>query len=213
MNLAACRALVRGPETGVWYRAVRPRHWQTALQTEQTQEHASRYNEGSTAIRSFEVLYLAENHEVALFEVEALLGSPYGDGNGILLPNPRHSWLILNVRVRLQRVADLTRVSQQTLLSTSAQELTGDWQGYQRRQPHDSVREPVGTAPTQVLGQALFGIRGLEGFRTLSARRPARMILVVFPEKLLQGSAIEFSDDVGNTHRIEPRRKRRRRST
>jgi hypothetical protein len=211
MNLAACRVLIRAPETGVWYRAVRTKHWQTALQTEQSARHPSRYNEGPTAIRPFEVLYLAEDHEVALFEVEALLGSPFADGNGTLLPNPRHSWLILNVRIRLQQVASLARVSQQALIATTAQELTGDWRGYQRRQPHDSVPEPTGTAPTQELGQALFGVRGLEGFHTLSARRPSRMILVVFPEKLLSGSEIIFSDDGGNTHSIKPRTRRKRR--
>lgn len=211
MNLAACRELTRGPETGVWYRAVRTKHWKTALQTEQTKDHPGRFNEGPQAIRPFEVLYLAEDHQVALFEVEALLGSSFSLGNGIMLPNPRHSWLILNVRVRLRSVADLTRVSQQTLLGTTAQELTGDWRGYQQRQSHDSVHEPVGTAPTQALGQALFRVRGLEGFRTLSARRPSRMILVVFPEKLLQGTEIEFADDQGNTHRITPRPRRQRR--
>lgn len=213
MNLATCRSLTRGPETGVWYRAVRTMHWQTALQTEQSKNHASRYNEGATAIRPFDVLYLAENHEVALFEVEALLGSPFADGNGILLPNPRHTWVILNVQVRLQGVADLTRVSQQTVIGTTAQELTGDWRGYQRRQSHDTVSEPMGTAPTQTLGQALFGVRGLEGFRTISARRPARMILAVFPEKLRLGSEIIFADDAGNTHAIRPLPGKKRRSS
>jgi hypothetical protein len=158
------------------------------------------------------VLYLAEDHQVALFEVGALHGHPLPEGNGMLLPNPQQAWLLLNVRVVLQKVADLTRVSEQTLLSTTAQELTGDWRGYQKRQPHDSVNQPVGTAPTQALGQALFAVRGLEGFRTISARRPSRRILVVFPEKLLPGSEIEFADGMGHTHRIEPRPKRRRRS-
>jgi hypothetical protein len=212
MNLAACAALSRGPETGVWYRAIQPRFWQTALQTAQSKLIPSRYNEGASAIRPFEVLYLAEDHQVALLEVGAMFGPLFPPaGDGLLIPNPLQAWTILNVRVTLQRVADLTRVSEQTLISTTAQELTGDWDGYQRRMPTDSVNQPVGTAPTQALGQALFAIRGLEGFRTLSARRPARMILVVFPEKLLAGSEIEFSDGMGGTHQIRPRPKRRRR--
>ena len=38
---------------------------------------------------------MAEDHNVALFEVGALLGSPLPGSH--YLPNPRHTWLILNV--------------------------------------------------------------------------------------------------------------------
>jgi hypothetical protein len=41
--------------------------------------------------------------------------------------------MVLNVDVQLQAVADLTQESQQQLLETTAQELTGDWRGYQQR--------------------------------------------------------------------------------
>jgi hypothetical protein len=100
----------------------------------------------------------------------------------VVLPNPQQAWLILNVRVTLRQVADLTPVAAQTLLGMTAQELTGDWEGYQVRQPHDSVPQPVGIAPTQALGQALFAVPGLEGFRPVSARLPSRIALVVrFP--------------------------------
>jgi hypothetical protein len=43
------------------------------------------------------------------------------------------SFAVVSVKVVLQRVADLTLVSQQVLIETSAQELTGDWRGYQQR--------------------------------------------------------------------------------
>lgn len=205
MNLAACRALARGPENRVWYRAIQPKFWQTALQTEQTTRAPSRYNAGSLARRPFEVLYLAEDHQVALYEVGAMMGPCFPKPGRVVVPNPKHSWTILNVRVQLQRVADLTRVSVQKLLCTSAQELTGDWEGYQERTPEDTVSEPVGVAPTQALGGRLFAVPRLEGFRTISARLPGRMILVVFPQKLLKGSMVEFWDDLGKHHRLAPR--------
>jgi hypothetical protein len=80
---------------------------------------------------AFPILYLAEDHLVALFEVGALLGSPYPGGNYV--PNPRQSWVILNVQVTLEAVADLTDPAEQYRLGTTAQELTGDWRGYQLR--------------------------------------------------------------------------------
>jgi hypothetical protein len=137
---------------------------------------------------------------VALFEAEALLGSPTRPGG--VLPQPRLAWTILNVRVNLQRIADLTQVVAQNQLATTAQELTGDWEGYQLRGPRTSVSEPVGLAPTQELGAALFDMPDLEGFRTPSAKVPYAMNLVVFPQKLLPGSYVEFSHPTLGAHSI-----------
>jgi hypothetical protein len=212
MNLTACAALARSPETRVWYRAIEARFWPTALQTRHSQDLASRFNAGTRAVPPFEVLYLAEDHQVALYEARAVYGQPFPKTGAVILPNPQRAWLILNVRVTLQQVVDLTPVAAQTLLGTTVQELTGDWEGYQERQPHDSVPQPVGIAPTQALGQALFALPSLEGFHTISARLPSRMILVVFPQKLLPGSFLEFADGAGHTHRIEPAPKKRRHS-
>ena len=203
MNLSACSALNRGPETRVWYRAIQPQHWLTALSAVQSKVIPSRFNEGPTASPQFEILYLSENHTVALFEVEALFGSPWQLGGTI--PNPRQSWIIINVTVRLQDVADLTQVSQQNLLSTTAQELTGDWRGYQQRNSTMSISQPVGTAPTQELGAALFAVAGLEGFRTVSAKVPYCSNLVVFPQKLHRGSSVIFEHPAtGQRHPILP---------
>lgn len=129
---------------------------------------------------------------MALFEVQALLGSPTHPGG--IIPHPRQTWTVLNVDVQLQTVADLTQESQQQLLETTAQELTGDWRGYQQRSPATSVSQPVGVAPTQFLGAALFAVPGLEGFRTLSAKLPYYSNLVIFPQKLQPGSQVVFSD-------------------
>jgi hypothetical protein len=99
-----------------------------------------------------------------------------------VFPHPRQAWITVNVTVQLQAVADLTAVATHSLLETSAQELTGDWLGYQQRGPLTSVPQPVGLAPTQALGAALFAVPGLEGFRTFSARLPYHSTLIVFPE-------------------------------
>lgn len=198
MNLRGCLALSRSPETGIWYRAIQPQFWQTSLATAQTKVLPSRFNEGNFARPQFEVLYLAETQIVALFEVQAVLGVPTQPGG--VIANPRHPWTVINVQVHLQDVADLTQVSQQTLLATTAQELTGDWQGYQQRNALTSVSEPVGAAPTQSLGAALFAVSGLEGFVTLSAPLPYHKNLIVFPQKLRQGSRIEFHDSATGQH-------------
>jgi hypothetical protein len=142
----------------MWYRAIQPQFWQTSLATAQTKVLPSRFNEGSSARPQFEVLYLAETQMVSLFEVQALFGSPTQPGG--VIANPRRPWTVINVQVQLQEVADLTQVSQQTLLATTAQELTGDWYGYQQRSALTSVSQPVGTAPTQALGAALFAASG-----------------------------------------------------
>lgn len=161
---------------------------------------ATRFNAGPNAQPPFEVLYLAEDPQVALFEVGALLGPPAQPGG--VVAHPRRAWTLINVQVQLQMVADLTLVAQQQLVGTNAQELTGDWEGYHLRGPKTSVREPVGIAPTQELGAALNQVSGLEAFRTLSARVPYSMTLVVFPQKLQAGSSVEFSHPTLGTHTL-----------
>jgi hypothetical protein len=110
---------------------------------------------------------------------------------------------VLNVDVQLQTGADLTQESQQQLLETTAQELTGDWRGYQQRSPATSVSQPLGVASTQSLGAALFAVPGLEGFRTLSAKLPYYSNMVIFPQKLQPGSHVVFSDPAtGQRHEL-----------
>jgi hypothetical protein len=193
MNLGAVRSLPLRPVTGPWFRAIRPRHWPAALATGHTPTVSSRFNPGSPRRPSFEVLYLAADHTVALFEVGPLVGSALPGGP--YLPNPRGAWTIVTVEVHLARVADLTDPANVQLLQTSAQELTGDWQGYALRPDPTPVRAPHWTnVPTQRLGRALFKARGVEGFLTYSAKNPLRTNLVLFPTKLRAGSWVRFED-------------------
>jgi hypothetical protein len=184
MNLAAAAGLPTCSIKAVWYRAVDPRYLPTALHYSHTRLFASRYYEGPTAAVPFEIVYLAENPLVALFEVEALFGSPLIPGG--LIANPARSWLTINAQVQLTKVADLTDVSgSQMPLSTTAQELTGDWKGYRQRSASTSVSVPVGAAPTHELGAALYSSGLFEGFITISAKMPYQMVLGVFPARVV----------------------------
>ena len=79
--------------------------WATALTTQQTRVIPSRFTTGATSTPQFELLYLSENHLVALFEVEALLGSATYPGG--IIPHPRQAWTVLNVDIQLRAIADL----------------------------------------------------------------------------------------------------------
>jgi RES domain-containing protein len=181
-----------------WFRAVRP-HFVTrrnALATAHTKTIPGRYNEGTLAKPAFPVLYLAENHVVALFEVQALVGSPVVV-SGIYAHPGTKTWTVLRVDVKLQKVGDLTELNQQAIFDTNAQELTGDWRAYGYRNPRKtSVRLPSGfPAPTQELGTALRNVPDLEGFETVSATVPHMRTLVVFPDKLHPQSRVTLTDE------------------
>jgi RES domain-containing protein len=190
------------PESGTWYRALQVQFIPTALSTRYTSTVSSRFSGASPASSGFEILYLAENHLVALLEVQALLGSPTTPGG--LVPHPQGTYATLNVSVSLQHVADLTDLASQSLLDTTAQELTGDWRGYRLRGPGTSVQAPTGMAPTQDLGAALYGVPRLEGFKSLSAKAPYHRLLAIFPQKLLPGSQVSWFNPQTGKHESLP---------
>ena len=188
MKLAACERLRLMPINATWYRAISTKHWKSALSTDHTSGVTTRFNPGKAAKTPFEILYLAENQIVALYEVGALYGPP-----DRAIADPRQAKMMpIDVAVRLHAVADLTDPDQAKLLDVSPQELTGIWDAF-----------PPGQVPTQRLGAALFATDGVEGFLAISAKRPPCRNLIVFPEKLHEGSELVFSDAItGKTHRI-----------
>jgi RES domain len=189
MKLTASRRLALQPVEGVWYRAIPVRFWKNALETAYTANIPSRFNPGPAARYPFEILYLAENQLVAFYEVNALLGPPQKP----IADPAKRKMLLIDVSVRLQSVADLTQPKQQKLLETTTQEMTGNWDTYARCD-----------APTQKLGAALFRARNLEGFLANSAKMPHCKTLIVFPQKLRQGSELAFEDAITRkTHRME----------
>ena len=194
MRVGRCPDLDRGPLTGTWYRAVNARFFSTLLGTAHTARVRSRFQSASARRPGFPLLYLAEDHATALFEVSALLGSPLP--GGAVVPNPAAAWVVVPLRLSLSRVIDLTDYAAVQLLETSFQELSGDWQGYALRRPHLRV-------PTQRLGRALHEQTDVEAFVTFSAKSPLRRNLVVFPDRLGAGSFYEYPDENQQTRRVE----------
>lgn len=180
MRLSACRRLRLGPLTGTWYRAIPQEHWETRLSARHTVTFTGRFSAGSPANPTYQILYLSQDHRLALFEVGALVGKPEAP-----IPDPRITWTVLPLIVALDAVADLTDPAEQKRIGTSAQELSGKW---------DQYKEPE-RAPTQQLGAALFELPGLEGFLVPTALPGiSGRNLVVFPEKLTTRSRIAFRD-------------------
>lgn len=130
------------------------------------------------------MLYLGENHQLAFYEVGALLGDPAQP-----ISNPKGSWVLMSLNIRLHSVVDFSRADQQKLVGTNRQELTGDWQNF------------GGEAPTQDLGAALFNLRTVEGLIYPSARTGG-LCLAVFMDRLQPSSRIEFELETNNTIEI-----------
>jgi hypothetical protein len=173
-----------------------PKYLANPLATAHTRTHPTRFNPGTPPDPAFEILYLAEDAVVALFEVQALLGSAYA--GAAFVANPAGGpWTTLDVQVNLQAVADLTRSSSLAIIDSSVQELTGDWRAYALRHP---ARPRGGTngsdVPTQRLGRQLVRVPGVEGFLSYSARVATRRILMIFPGQLLPGSRLRYKDPV-----------------
>jgi RES domain-containing protein len=186
VNAGKVTGLTAVPHSGTWYRAVNPRFTSTAISTTHSKTIASRFSPASSANPGFEILYLAENHLVAMFEAQALFGSPLTPGG--VVPHPTASLVTLAIQVQLSLVVDLSDPAQATLVDTNAQELTGDWRGYQQRGSATSVAGPTGKAPTQELGEQLFALcPTIQGFLTLSARLPYYKILGIFTQRLSTG--------------------------
>ena len=140
---------------------------------------------------------------MALREIEAIFQSLAG-GVPSQVSNPvSSSTLILKVQVNLAEVFDLTDLTvAQARLGTHAQELTGDWLGYDMRTHTTRVTGPNGVAPTQELGFELFR-SGIEGFRSISAKVPTNKTLTIFPQNLHASSSVTVTDSSGNVvHRL-----------
>jgi hypothetical protein len=118
-----------------------------------------------------------------MFEAEALFGSPLTPGR--VVAHPTASLVTLAIQVRITAIVDVSDPAQAGLIDSNAQELTGDWRGYQQRSSATSVAGPTGKAPTQEFGEQLFtACPDVQGILTLSARLPYYRILVVYPQRL-----------------------------
>src|SRR5580700_4066300 len=110
MRLAGCSKLSLHPLTGHWFRALNLKHWKTRLLTDHTRSVRSRFSSATSASPLYRILDLGENHQVAIYEVGALLGDPNAP-----LSSRRGSWALMSLHVRLHNVADLSDPGQQKL--------------------------------------------------------------------------------------------------
>jgi hypothetical protein len=109
-----------------------------------------------TAVR-FNNFVSGHNPTAALFEVDALFGSPLVQGR--VVAKPTASWVVINPQIQLSSVADLTQVTgKQIPLATSAQELMGDWRGYRQRNAHTSIAALVGPISTKQHYHLVLGV-------------------------------------------------------
>jgi hypothetical protein len=203
MKTSATILLPIKPATGLWYRVTIPRYLQQLTSTAHTKVSPSRFYNPWTANPQFATLYLAELPNVAEFEAQVVFGSSKGPGVP-LHGRARGGWTVMDVSVSLSVIVDLSDPASQAYLDTSVQEMTGDWEGYDYRSqyPSATVRNPIGTAPTQALGEALYlDSRDLEGFLYISAKVPWHRNLVVFPEHLRPPSYVDYEWDDGGSRR------------
>jgi hypothetical protein len=112
MNLAACASLRAhtSPENSVWYRYILLGHLSTALSSAHTKKRPSRFNPGPllSPPDQFATLSLAENPLVAQFEAGAMFGDATPGGHA---PNPKLTFVSLNITVVLHDILDLTDVN------------------------------------------------------------------------------------------------------
>ncbi len=164
----------------------------------------TRFNPGNARTFGFELLYLALDQNTALLEKQAQFGSPYSQPV-TYIPAPRMSkTVVVDVSVDLRNVVDLTDIAVHTTLATTAQELTGDWMGYELRgmaARHPILTAPAGEAPTQTLGWELVQEPTVEGMRVISAKDATTCCLVVFTHKLQRPGSLVWNDP--NTNRRE----------
>lgn len=192
------------PSGGVpefWYRCFSTRFLSKPLNTSHTKTAVTRYNAGhrNPIADQFETLYMCDDRQTALYEINALLGSP----TGYYLNNPNISPIAtLTFKVMLQSVLDLSNEKQVEKIDGDVQYITGDWDAYSRRNPFNgnpapghSVHGWTPISPTQLLGKEIHDLPEVEGFVSVSAKVPTRKVLIIFTDKLMPGSYVECHDD------------------
>ena len=179
-----------------WYRAVPIAFAHSPLGFAHTSRARTRFNVGR---RAYPLLYFAPNPALALLEVQALVRSTHTPG-GLIVVAPR-AYVIFRVNFQLNCIVDFGDPTCRHVVSSTAQELTGDWSQYPHRSPpppaagSNVVRSHTHVAPTQDLGRALYGRRGIKGFLSPSAQKARYSNLIVFPDR------VTIHDDcVANLH-------------
>ena len=132
-----------------WYRAVSISYARVPLAWGHSYTGKGRFKQANAR---FPVLYLAPDEFTALLEVRAFMGHPRS--GSITAASGR--WRVVQVRVRLDHVADLRTTSERARIQTTVQELTGDWADYAARTHSSRDVSSTPPAPTQQLGEDLY---------------------------------------------------------
>lgn len=181
--------------TGTWKHAATTGRPGWILRLTSNGDVRSRFNPGNHP--EMRTLYLAFDESTARFEKRAVFGDPLGPPSAFI-PGPTFpTTAVIDVAVDLRSVVDLTDVAAHGFLETSAQELTGDWMGYEERGrtgPSVVLSAPTGVAPTQLLGLELFDRPEIEGITYISAKVPVTCCLVVFTHKLNRPGCLSWDD-------------------
>ncbi|MXY51062.1 MAG: RES domain-containing protein [Gammaproteobacteria bacterium] len=151
-----------------WHHAVELRFAGSPLWASPTND--ARFKAGGT---TYPLLHFASDEGTALLEV----GVP-GPGSSSV-----KNWKVFCVSVHLDQVVDLRGTAGRDKVSTTVQELTGDWRGYAERTPTTPISSSP-PAPTQALGEALYSRTKCQGFLTPSAKNPKFPNLVVFADRV-----------------------------
>lgn len=127
---------------------------------------AAIYGARFTPKGAFDCIYLAEDPNTALLEVQALVLIP---GGSIALASA--PWVLVTVEGILRDLVDLTDSRTLQALGTTMQELTGSW-----------TLLPV--PPTQKLARAAYDLGNITGFKYASAKNPGKSNFIVFSDRL-----------------------------
>ena len=148
----------------------------------------NRFNDGSG---TFALHYLAASPFIALIEAAALHGA-YATGF-VAAPQPR-SWTVYHYEIvgPPLDIVDFADPIGRSQVSTTVQELTGDWLGYHHRHQHMPATPPPvhgspPASPTQELARRVYRLPDVRGFLAPSAKVPLTANLVLFFHRLPPG--------------------------
>ncbi|MCZ0942361.1 MAG: RES family NAD+ phosphorylase [Gammaproteobacteria bacterium] len=171
-----------------WFRSVDERH---QYDPPLFRPSRSRFNPGH-----LQVMYFAPDPLVARFEARDVLGQWFGDA----IPSLRDRQVVVEYRILLgpQALIVDARPTHLAAVETTVQEMTGDWQNYDRRGM---------SAPTQNLASAVFGRRDSPmGLMAPSARNPLKDNLILFAERLPPRSVSYHAQHVWHESQLAARR-------
>jgi hypothetical protein len=142
----------------------------------------------TSSVRSFDSLYVAEDHMTSLKEVRSVFDNPHGPAFVVSTP----PWVLLTVVGQVTDVVDLTDMAVQAELGTTSSELSGEWLWSQKEFLLGRAPMP----PTQLLGGLAYESRVIKGLRYRSAPNVnSGVALLLFPDRLTSGDWLEVYDN------------------